>query len=97
MESFWNESTKEHYRRQLAEKIEVNNIQEDNNVDQSWEKVKQNIEGAALKALGTRKINMSKTCKTPWFSEEIKDKCKERPMLSINLSDRRSLLKIYKK
>lgn len=81
IESLWDPSIKQLYEKRLTEKIQVNPIKAEDNINTSWEKLKDNIKAAACEALGTRtkKVNNNtKMNKTPWFRPEIKEKCREK-------------------
>lgn len=76
IESLQNESTRKLYEERLALKCDQNKILYDDDVDESWEKLKKNIKSAAQEAIGTRKTIINKSeCKvksTPWFCEEVR-------------------------
>ncbi|XP_072765165.1 uncharacterized protein [Anoplolepis gracilipes] len=73
VESLSDDSTKHLYQQRLNQKIDRNEIQEEDNVWTAWEKLRLNIIGAAEEALDKRKINRSGKQRTkPWFKEEIK-------------------------
>lgn len=67
------------YQARLNEKIRTTPLKEDQNVEEMWEKIKNNLRGAAREALGTRKVSsIRKQTKTPWFTEEIRSLAKEK-------------------
>ena len=69
------------YQKRLEEKINTNPILEWEDVNASWEKLKWNIKETAKEALGTRiQVNSKKPNKTPWFSQEVKNKCKKKKL-----------------
>lgn len=72
MEFLWYELTKQLYQARLKEKIERRQINEEDDVERSWEKIRQNIEEAAKESLGTRKN------KKPWFRVEINKNVKRK-------------------
>lgn len=71
IESLETESTRLLYQNRLTEKINDNNIEEGNDVDQAWKKVRTNIIDSIIEAVGIRNLNESRNNK-PWFIEEIK-------------------------
>lgn len=73
IESFANDSTKDLYQRRLTDNINNNSIEEVNDVEQAWEKIKNNILKSAGEAISTRRININgKRNSKPWFVEEVK-------------------------
>lgn len=80
VEGLQDESTQNLYKTRLENEINDNSVTEEENVEDSWRKIKNNIIKAAREALGERKINRSsrKTKHTPWFCEEIRIKCQEK-------------------
>ena len=66
------------YEKRLEEKIEINQISKQDSINTSWKKIQKNIKDGASGALGTRTSHGDrKAAKTPWFCQEIKNKCKE--------------------
>lgn len=53
------ESIKDLYQRRLAEKITINKINETDDVEQAWDKIKSNVINSANEAIGTRKIKIN--------------------------------------
>lgn len=79
IEGLCNESTKQLYQKRLNEKIQARTRQYDQNVNQLWTTLKENITEAAKEALGMRfPKSKIKPNKTPWFRQEVKTKCKEK-------------------
>ncbi|XP_055378928.1 craniofacial development protein 2-like [Condylostylus longicornis] len=79
IESLKTESVKNLYKNRLAEKIRLNQIQLEEDVETAWKKVKENIENAANEALGKRKINKNANkTNTPWFTAEVKELATEK-------------------
>lgn len=71
-ESFANHSTQDLYQRRLTDNINNNPIEEVNDVEQAWERIKSNILKSAGETIGTRRININrKRNPKPWFVEEI--------------------------
>lgn len=63
------ESARIHCRTRLEQNIEDNNINVDQNIEKSWNKIAQNILEASAEALGTRKVDISnQRIKTLWFT-----------------------------
>lgn len=76
IDSIQDELSRNLYQNQLREKILSNDIADDDDVNASWSKLKQNIIYAASEALGMKRFNPnfgSKYNKTPWFCQEIKE------------------------
>ncbi|XP_065170188.1 uncharacterized protein [Atheta coriaria] len=84
-EGLADQTTRELYANRLKEKVTNNNIQEGDNVDTAWERLKSNIQQAAEEALGRKIIKKPNPFakRTPWFTEEIKMKCKEKKQAHI--------------
>jgi len=81
LESLQQESVKLLYQSRLTEIIVDNEIKENSNIEDSWNKIKTNIEKAAKEAIGTRKVNTNaNNNKTPWFTEEAKTLTNEKRM-----------------
>lgn len=80
VESLWNKSVRDLYQRRLKCKVENNPLEDGEDVDSSWEKLKRNINEAAVEALGTRKVKQrnKQPNKTPWFCKEVKEQCKKK-------------------
>lgn len=80
IESLWDQSTRTLYQHRLREKIERNPIKDEGDVNIEWDRLKSNIREAANEVIGTRTINRGcrKHNKTPWFTKEVKKKCKEK-------------------
>ncbi|XP_056629521.1 craniofacial development protein 2-like [Diorhabda sublineata] len=78
IESLSEESTKYLYQQRLREKIAANNIQETDDIETAWKKLKTNILQAAEEACGRRTIKKGgRTNTKPWFKQEVKPKRKE--------------------
>lgn len=72
-ESFANDSTQDLYQRRLTDNINNNPIEEVNDVEQAWERIKSNILKSAGETIGTRRININgKRNPKPWFVEDVK-------------------------
>jgi len=73
VKSLSDDSIKYLYQQRLKQNINGDRIQEEDDVQTAWKKLRLNIIGAAKEALGKRRINKSNKQKTkPWFKEEIK-------------------------
>ena len=59
----------------LKEKIDKKPIIENEDVNSSWKKLRENITGAAIEARGTRNVRQQKqgSNKIPWFCNDIKE------------------------
>ncbi|XP_043496495.1 craniofacial development protein 2-like [Polistes fuscatus] len=55
IDTFWDTTTRELYKRRLREKIELNPADNRDEVNTIWLKLKTNIKSAAIEALGTKK------------------------------------------
>lgn len=61
------------YQKRLTDNINNNPIEEVNDVEQAWERIKSNILKSAEEAIGTRRTNINgKRNPKSWFVEEIK-------------------------
>ena len=79
IESFMNEGTKHLYQQRLLRKIQLNQIHENDNVNQAWYKLKDNITSSAMEAIGKRTVRSNGRKNTkPWFTEEVKTLANEK-------------------
>lgn len=61
------------YEQRLRYKFETNQVQHEDNMEDSWEKIKHNIIEAAKESIGIREVKTGGNAKTkPWFTEEIR-------------------------
>lgn len=76
IESLREDSIKQLYINRLEQKIMADNIQEGDDVDTAWHKIKSNIIKAADEAIGKRRISIPpKRMKyTPWFTQEMRNR-----------------------
>ncbi|XP_045462690.1 craniofacial development protein 2-like [Harmonia axyridis] len=73
IESLSDDSTKQLYRQRLRRKIVANNIQDFDDVETAWAKLRTNILEAAEEAFGKRTIKKGGKPNTkPWFKQEVK-------------------------
>ena len=86
VESLWNKYIKELYQKRLKEKIKNKPINEEDDINNSWEKLKKKINEAATEALGSRKTNHGKAGpnKTPWFCRDVKEQCRKKKLFCVN-------------
>lgn len=74
VESLTNDSTRTLHQTRLKQKLEKKDPNPNDNVEQMWRKIKENITDAAKEAIGKRKVNRNKLkTATPWFDDEIKE------------------------
>lgn len=80
IESIYDPTTRDLYRKRLEEKIKQDRILEEHNVDAAWKIVQTNILEAAQEALGKRKIyiNKNRPYTTPWYTPEVKEIVQEK-------------------
>jgi len=79
IESLETESTRLLFQSRLAEKIHRNGIEEKDNVEQTWKKIRNNIIDSAMEVVGTRKVNTNgRRNNKPWFTEEVRTLTKEK-------------------
>ncbi|XP_057671201.1 craniofacial development protein 2-like [Diorhabda carinulata] len=86
IESMWDTTIKELYKNRLKGKIDKNPIEENDDINNSWKRLKENIIEAASESLGTRTIRPQKqrTNKTLWFSSKVKEQCKKKKKAYLN-------------
>ncbi|XP_044766150.1 craniofacial development protein 2-like [Coccinella septempunctata] len=92
VESLQDESTRNLYKSRLENEIDKNPVTEEEDIEDSWRKIKNNIIKAAREALGERKVNgTSRRVKnTPWFCEEVKLKCQEKTKAYLKYRSRKT-------
>lgn len=74
IESLSNTSTKNLYQTRIDEKIETDGVQETDDVEICWRKIKNNIKTAATEAVGQRQIKtVERTQNKEWYCPEIKE------------------------
>lgn len=78
VESLKQESTKDLYARRLKEKIALNKITEEDDIETAWKRIKENITNSATEAIGLRTTDTNKPKNKPWFTQEIKDLAREK-------------------
>lgn len=79
IESFNNESTKSFYQNRLSKKTQKKPTIVSDEVNQAWNKIKNNILDTDKEVLGQRKVNLNETHKNkPWFTPEIKQLSEEK-------------------
>jgi hypothetical protein len=72
IESFDSESNQMFYRQRLTEKISANEIDDGDNVDTAWMKIRENIHKAASEAIGKRTVRANNNNTKPWFNVDVK-------------------------
>ncbi|XP_065174094.1 uncharacterized protein [Atheta coriaria] len=80
VEGLSDETTRNLYLNRLEQKILNNSITDEDDVDKAWDKLKTNVTQAAEEALGSKEVKPYNPFgkRTPWFTDEIKQKCKEK-------------------
>lgn len=96
VESLEQESIKRLYVRRLKEKIALNKITEENDIEMAWKKVKENITNSTIEAVGLRTTDTNKPKNKPWFMEEVKDLAKEKREAYIKYINNRTSIEYVK-
>ena len=61
---------REHYQIEITNKFAaLENLKDDEDVDRTWENIKENIQTSAKESLGLHELKQNK----PWFDEECLD------------------------